>query len=125
MSTGFLGTMELLIVVLAASSNTINAEPQLLQNFHIFDGLSGRTPNPQPAFGRSAGCESYWSLQNFNSEIAGIVSIPNPSHMKSEIRVVLSVATQLPSVSQQIKIVTIEQLICHVTAFSDLLTLNN
>lgn len=92
MSRRKISKIELFIVTLAASLNLANGNPQFFQNFDIFNVF------PDRMFSRMS-CESFWSLQNYNSEIVGIISIPHPDQVKSEIRAVLSVATQLPSVS--------------------------
>lgn len=46
-----------------------------------------------------AACESFWSCQSEQNQINGFLSIPQPSHIKSVLRIKLSLAARLPSVS--------------------------
>lgn len=51
----------------------------------------------------SSSCNDYWSLQTEFNEKFGVITIPNPDYRKIVLKIILSVAAQLPSVSATVK----------------------
>lgn len=62
------------------------------------DEPSYQQPAPSYPQQSSSACDSYWSLQS-DYERYGVVTIPNPDRRKNVIRLTLTLAAQLPSVS--------------------------
>lgn len=68
-----------------------------VENTFIQNKLQGSMSPPA-----NSACLSYWSYQSDLNENFGLITIPEPHYQKSVIRVMLSIAAQLPSVSSLI-----------------------
>lgn len=67
---------------------------------HPFKTISAPVNKPELNFQSAvASCDDYWSYQIEPNEKSGLVSIQNPNYQKSFIRLTLSIAARLPSVS--------------------------
>lgn len=74
------------------------------QNSNYQPGSGNREVYSQPAQGVSnqavsTSCDNYWTYESDYNEQYGLITIPNPNYLKIVIRITLSLAARLPSVS--------------------------
>lgn len=71
-------------------------------NNRYFDPYNQQNQNSDIVTGsdfQPPSCDSYWHYENNYDGVYGIVTIPDPDYRKIDVRLTLSVAAQLPSVS--------------------------
>lgn len=71
----------------------------IFNNVNNNENFPSRT-NPQGNFqSSSTACGDYWAYQTESNEVIGFVTIPQPHYIQGIIKITLSVAAHLPSVS--------------------------
>lgn len=84
-------------------------QPQVQQNYQPQAQQSHQLQAQQQIYqtqslsSSSNSCNDYWSLQTEFNEKFGVITIPNPDYRKIVLKIILSVAAQLPSVSVIVK----------------------